>query len=73
MTMQAYRVETTLQEDGTVTLHHLPFQAGEHVEIIVLACPSEVRTSTGYPLRGTSVTYLQPTEPVAQDDWTAAR
>ncbi len=27
--MQAYRVNTTIQEDGTLTVSHLPLQAGE--------------------------------------------
>ena len=35
-TLQAHRVETTLTQDGTLTLDHLPFQAGEAVEIIIL-------------------------------------
>jgi hypothetical protein len=43
--MQAYRIETTLQQDGTVTLQHLPFQAGEPVEIIVLARSAEDQSS----------------------------
>ena len=70
--MQAYRVETTLQKDGTVTLHHLPFQAGEPVEIIILARSSEAQSSNRYPLRGTPVQYFDPTEPVAQNDWETA-
>ena len=69
--MQAYRVETVLQSNGTVTLQHLPFQAGETIEIIVLACPTEAKVSKSYPLRGTDIQYVQPTEPVAQDDWGA--
>lgn len=28
---------------------------------------------TSYPLRGTTVQYLEPTEPIAQDDWEAAQ
>jgi len=67
--MQAYRVETTLQEDGTVTLHQLPFQASEPIEIIVLSRAPQTTTSNRYPLRGTAVQYLDPTEPVAQDNW----
>ena len=67
--MQAYRVETVLQFNGTVTLEHLPFQAGEAVEVIVLARPPESKLSHSYPLRGTCIRYVEPTEPVAQDDW----
>jgi hypothetical protein len=31
--MQAYHVNTTIQEDGTLTVSHLPLQAGEVVEV----------------------------------------
>ncbi len=34
--LQAHRIETTLTQNGTLTLDHLPFQAGEAVEVIVL-------------------------------------
>jgi len=70
--MQAYRVETVLQSNGTVTLHHLPFQAGELIEIIVLARSAEAEICKSYPLRGMDIQYVQPTEPVAQDDWEAS-
>jgi hypothetical protein len=71
--MQAYRVNTTIQEDGTLTVSHLPLQAGEVVEVIILVQPSTVRPQDCYPLRGTPVTYIKPTEPVAEADWEAAR
>jgi hypothetical protein len=66
--MQAYRLETTLQENGTLTLHNLPLPAGETVEVIILVpSPSQ---QNDYPLRGLPVTLLDPTEPV---DGTHAR
>ena len=71
--MQAYRIETTLQEDGTLTLQHLPFQAGEPIEIIILTRTPEAHPSSRYPLRGISVQYIDPTEPVAPDDWGAVQ
>ncbi len=68
--LQAHRVEITLIEDGTLVLEHLPFQAGETVEVIVLTNaflpPSQ---EDRYPLRGTSIEYLDPLEPVAEQDW----
>ena len=33
--MNAHRIETTLNENGTLTLHDLPFDAGATVEVIV--------------------------------------
>jgi hypothetical protein len=71
--MQAYRVNTTIQEDGTLTVSHLLLQAGEVVEVIILVPPSAAWPQDRYPLRGTPVTYIKPTEPVAEADWEAAR
>ena len=71
--MQAYRVVMILREDGTLTLEHLPFQPGEPVEIIILAQPPEGQSKNRYPLRGTHVKYIEPAEPVAQDDWEATQ
>ncbi len=67
--MQAYRVETVLQQDGMLTLSNLPLQAGASVEVIILVQPPASRRANQYPLRGTPITYLNPTEPVAQSDW----
>jgi hypothetical protein len=71
--MQAYRVNTTIQEDGILTVSHLPLQAGEVVEVIILVQSSTARPQDRYPLRGTLITYIDPTEPVAEADWEAAR
>jgi hypothetical protein len=74
--LQAHRVETTLTQNGTLTLEDLPFQAGEAVEVIVQPTPSPVNSSPGpsqnrYPLRGTPIHYPNPTDPVAEQDWEA--
>ena len=71
--MQAYRVETTVAQDGTLTLSNLPLRAGEAIEVIILVQPSAMRGHPRYPLRGMPVRYLDPTEPVAQADWEAAQ
>jgi hypothetical protein len=71
--MQAYRVETTLAQDGTLTLSNLPLRAGESVEVIILVQPSATLGRQRYPLRGMPVYYTDPTEPVAQADWEAAQ
>jgi hypothetical protein len=67
--LQAHRVETTLTQDGTLTLEHLPFQAGETVEVIVLTNTFPPAPHDRYPLRGTSIQYQEPLEPVAEQDW----
>jgi hypothetical protein len=70
---QAYRVRSLVSAEGTLQLENLPFQPGEEVEVIVLGEESAARTEKRYPLRGTPVTYHDPTAPVAESDWQAAR
>jgi len=67
----AHRIEAVLSEDGKLLLDHLPFLAGQAVEVIVLAAPC-VRPS-GPLLQGTVLRYDQPTSPVAEADWGALR
>lgn len=69
--MQAYRVEAEIQQNGTLTLENLPLRAGEAVEVIILVRPTSNQASR-YPLRGLPIYYIQPTEPVAEQDWEAA-
>ena len=70
--MDTHRVETTLEQDGTLTLRDLPFQAGETVEVIIL--PKAVHSdATSYALRGTLVGYTDPFNPVAAEEWEAGR
>lgn len=74
-TLQAHRIETTLIDNGTLTLDGLPFGAGEAVEVIVLprsgAPTQRLDPQNRYPLRGLSSPYDCPTEPVALEDWDA--
>ena len=71
--MNAHRVETTLTEDGSLTLKDLPFHAGDSVEIIVLARSPKTVGQASYSLRGKPVHYDSPAEPVAEEDWEALR
>ncbi len=71
--MQAYRVETTLEQDGMLMLNNLPFQAGEAVEVIILVRPPVSLGQKRYPLRGKPISYINPTEPVAETDWEAVK
>ncbi len=67
--LQAHRIETTLTQSGTLTLDHLPFQAGQTVEVIVLPNTPSTPLQPSYSLRGTPVQYQEPMEPVAVQDW----
>jgi|GEM_PF-6906988 len=44
--MVAHRVETTLQQDGTLLLDNLPFHAGETIEIIIRVAPPMLHERT---------------------------
>ena len=67
--MLAHRIETTINQDKTLTLENLPFYSGEQVEVIILSRPRKESGQNPYPLRGTTIQYTDPTEPVAEDDW----
>lgn len=70
--MQAYRLETKLTQNSILVLKSLPFREGEVVEVIILVkTPPPARNR--YPLRGLPVTYIDPTEPIAQSDWEIMR
>lgn len=69
--MKAHKIETKLLENGILTLQDLPFQAGEEVEIIILERHRQHPDTNPYPLRGTVISYVEPTEPVALEDWEA--
>jgi hypothetical protein len=70
--MQAYRQETIIQYDGTLTLRDLPLQAGEKVEVIIIVQSSPARSQDSHRLRGTPITHVGPAEPIAAAaDWIA--
>lgn len=58
----AFRTEVTLTEAGALRLDDLPFDEGDHVEVIVLAHPlssTDAEVFAGTPLR-----YERPSEPI---------
>ena len=66
--MKAHRIETTLTENGTLSLKDLPFQAGDAVEIIILENPKKHPSeSNRYPLRGTVIRYDDPFDSAVLD------
>lgn len=68
--MQAYRVESTVQPEGVLTLRNLPLPEGEKVEVIILVSPPQIEQADKYPLRGMPVIYHDPFEPaVPETDW----
>jgi hypothetical protein len=71
--MRAYKVRGHAGEDGSLTVENLPFPAGEAVEVIVLSEARKRKEQQRYPLRDTVIQYIDPTMPVAEDDWEALR
>jgi hypothetical protein len=72
--MQAFRVETTVSHDGSLTVRDLPFLQGEKVEVIVLPSSAKevqlIEETDLHPLRGLPVIYHDPFEPAApESDW----
>ncbi len=67
--MNAYRVEKQVAANGILQLDALPFQEGELVEVIVLAREARTRRPVSTSLRGKVIEYIDPTEPVAENDW----
>lgn len=71
--MRAYKVETTISEDGVLELDALPFRAGEAMEVIILSREESKPETTRGSLRGKVLHYDRSTEPVAEEDWDALR
>ncbi|MBS1249955.1 MAG: hypothetical protein MAG431_01544 [Chloroflexi bacterium] len=67
--METYRVQKKVATNGELQLKALPFREGELVEVIILGREREVQKSDHSLLRGKVISYIDPTEPVAQNDW----
>ena len=67
--MEAYQTKKRVAANGVLHLSALPFQEGELVEVIVLGRKGKARRSTSLSLRGKVIEYINPTEPVAKDEW----
>jgi hypothetical protein len=71
--MNGHHVEATLSKDGTLTLTDLPFHAGDTVEVIILPRSQKTVAQNRYPLHGKPIQYINPTDPVAEEDWAALK
>jgi hypothetical protein len=67
--MEAYRTEATISHNGILTIRGVPFQAGDRVEVIVLAQLGTRQRGKRYALRGKPVRYAAPFDSVAEQDW----
>jgi hypothetical protein len=71
--VEIYRLETTIAEDGTLTIRGLPFAAGEKVEVTIRNQEATPTAAAKYPLRGQPLEYHDPFESAANGDWVALR
>ena len=71
--MQAHRTIAIVSENGSVTIEKLPFPAGQPVEVVVFPAETQSHQGLRYPLRGTPIRFVDPTEPVAESDWEVAK
>jgi hypothetical protein len=69
--MNIHRIETTVAKDGTLTLTYLPFHAGDAVEVLILPRAQKLSGQERYPLHGKPIQYVNPTDPVAEEEWAA--
>ncbi len=67
--MQAYSFEKVVTPDGEILLDTLPFLAGETVQIIVLPTKRAPKAHRQLSLKGSVIAYVDPLEPVTQEDW----
>ncbi len=67
--MQTYSYEHTVEKKGVLILENLPFDAGDKIEVILIPRLKSKDNSKRYPFWGKPITYLNPTDPVAESDW----
>ncbi len=67
--MQAYTYNLTMGESGVLTLKNLPFDVGERIEVVIISRSESKPDKRQYPFWGEPITYLNPTDPVAETDW----
>lgn len=66
-----HRIETSIEQGGTIILHDLPFHEGEKVVVVIIARPTVTDQKKLYPLRGLPVIYKNPFDSVAENEWSA--
>ena len=69
--MKVYAYEHTIGKEGELSLKNLPFTVGEKVEVIIIPRSKFKTEEKRYPFWGKPITYLNPTDPVAETDWDA--
>ena len=76
--MDTFKTIAKIAKNGTITLHHLPFEEGIEVEITVQICTDRLeldpddlsRPALHNPLKGTVIWHIDPFEPaIPEEEW----
>lgn len=74
--MDTFKTTAQIAKNGTITLHHLPFEEGVEVEITVQVCAARLeldpddlsRPALHNPLKGTVLKYDRPFDSAFTDE-----
>ncbi len=69
--MDTFKTKTIIKKNHKLELDNIPFNNGEEVEVTI--SPAEKKSNDEYTLRGTLSKYVDPFEPVDEDDWEASK
>ena len=76
--MDTFKTTAKIAKNGTITLHHLPFEEGLEVDITVQVCDARLeldpndlsRPALHNPLKGTVIWHTDPFEPaIPEEEW----
>ncbi len=72
--MKAHRSNAIVSDNGSITIHGVPFHHGENVEVFVFPFRPKVKYGKGeMPLKGSVLKYERPFDPaVDPEDWSSA-
>lgn len=65
--METFKTETVIKKNHKLEINNLPFQDGDKVEVMIKKKSDE--KGDDYLMMGEPITYINPFEPVAEDDW----
>ena len=71
--MPEHHLKATISNHASLMIKGLPFQPGDEVEVIIRSCKKQKSKKHPYPLIGKPFRYIDPFEPVVENDWDALK
>lgn len=71
--MKIYSIKKQMTTNGELILKSLPFKQGETVEVTIQSRDVTPTSAPAADLKGKVIEYLDPTDPVAKDEWDAIK